>query len=197
MSGEDVARAIAQARFTPVRLPAGYDMGEVDPFLEALAREARRGGDLAAFVRTASFDRVKWREGYDIAEVDEFLQRIGGVTVAPVAPTQPTVPDGSSAWAIRSLVERARFTPVRLREGYDMADVDRLLDDVVGAAERGEPVGPVIDGARFTAVRLREGYDMAEVDRLLAQLKGASPETVDPGVIEEQRSLLDRLRGRR
>lgn len=82
--------------------------------------------------------------------------------------------DGSTAWAIRSLVERARFTPVRLREGYDMADVDRLLDEVVAVAERGQPVGPVIDGARLGRVRWREGYDIGEVDEFVALLRGGT-----------------------
>jgi DivIVA domain-containing protein len=107
------------------------------------------------------------------------------------------VPSASTAWAIRSLVEQARFTPVRLREGYDMGEVDALLDDVIEAAGRGEAVGPVIDRARFTPVRLREGYDMGEVDRFLAQLTGTGPVATGPGVIEEQRGLLERLLGRR
>ena len=102
----------------------------------------------------------------------------------------------SSAWAIRGLVERVRFTPVRLREGYDMADVDSLLDRVVEAAERGEQVAPLIDGAHFTPVRMREGYDMAEVDQFLEQLKGSHSATLDSGVIREQRGLLDRFLGR-
>lgn len=102
----------------------------------------------------------------------------------------------SSAWAIRALVERARFTPVRLRDGYNMAQVDSLLDEVVAAAERGQPVGPVIDRVTLAVVRLREGYDIPEVDVLLAQLKGTAPATADPGVVQEQRGLLSRLLGK-
>ena len=122
----------------------------------------------------------------------------GEEVAAPSMPEQRRAEPAasSSAWAIRALVERARFTPVRLREGYDMAEVDTLLDQVVEAAERGEPVAPLIDGAHFTPVRVREGYDMGEVDQFLEQLKGSEPATVDPGVIREQRGLLDRFLGR-
>jgi DivIVA domain-containing protein len=70
-------------------------------------------------------------------------------------------------------ITQARFTPVRVtREGYDMGDVDDLLDRVVAALGRGEPVGPVLDGARLGHVRLREGYDIGEVDEFLARLRG-------------------------
>jgi DivIVA domain-containing protein len=69
-------------------------------------------------------------------------------------------------------ITQARFRPVRLRhEGYEMSEVDDLLDRVVAALGRGEPVVPVLDGARLSRVRLREGYDIAEVDRFLAQLR--------------------------
>lgn len=69
-------------------------------------------------------------------------------------------------------ITQARFTPVRLRhEGYDMSEVDDLLDRVVAALGRGEPVVPLLDSARLSRVRLREGYDIAEVDRFLARLR--------------------------
>lgn len=61
-----------------------------------------------------------------------------------------------------------RFTPVRFREGYDMAQVDELLSTIetlplYARAER-------LKAARFMPVRLREGYDMREVDRYLDEL---------------------------
>jgi hypothetical protein len=68
-------------------------------------------------------------------------------------------------------ITTARFTPVRLRESYDMGSVDDLLDGIVAALGRGERVGPIIDAARLGHVRLREGYDVAEVDALLARLR--------------------------
>jgi DivIVA domain-containing protein len=68
-------------------------------------------------------------------------------------------------------ITQARFTPVRVREGYDMSAVDSLLDRVVAALGAGDPVLPVLDGAELGHVRLREGYDIAEVDRFLADLR--------------------------
>jgi DivIVA domain-containing protein len=74
-------------------------------------------------------------------------------------------------------VDNARFSPVRLRAGYDMGEVDQHLDQVkvhlaaldAAVAGRGpapDPLRPV----RFTQVRLREGYDISEIDAFLAQV---------------------------
>ena len=68
-------------------------------------------------------------------------------------------------------ITNARFHPVRVREGYDMHEVDDLLDQVVAALGAGQPVAPVLDDARLSHVRLREGYDIAEVDHFLAGLR--------------------------
>lgn len=56
------------------------------------------------------FRIVRWREGYRIDEVDVLVDRIatGAVT--------------------SDEVHQARLTPVRLRPGYDMSDVDKYLD---------------------------------------------------------------------
>jgi DivIVA domain-containing protein len=64
-----------------------------------------------------------------------------------------------------------RFTPVRLREGYDVEEVDVFVDRVM-ATVNGQPVErPVtareIRNAQFSPVRLREGYDVFEVDQFL------------------------------
>ena len=72
-------------------------------------------------------------------------------------------------------ITQARFRPVRVREGYDMSDVDDLLDRVVAALGRGEPVAPLLDGARLGHVRLREGYDIADVDQFLAHVRAGIP----------------------
>ena len=104
-------------------------------------------------------------------------------------------------------IEQARFTPVRLRSGYDMGEVDQLLDEIVAALSAGRPVEPLIDGARIATVSFRESYDMAEVDALLARVRAHDPGSpvpppapvspTAPGVVEEQQGLLSRLFGRR
>lgn len=116
-------------------------------------------------------------------------------------------------------ISHVRFTPVRLREGYEMGEVDDLLDRLVTALRAGEPVDRLVRAAQFTPVRMREGYDMSEVDRFLdrvvsesatadrvpsmytdapqAQVADARDDTAPvaptPSVIEEQRGLLSRL----
>lgn len=67
-------------------------------------------------------------------------------------------------------IQSARFTPVRIREGYELAAVDALLDRAVEAVSRGEPLGPVLD-VPLPTVTWREGYDMAEVRSFLDGLR--------------------------
>ena len=76
--------------------------------------------------------------------------------------------------ALARKITNAVFTTVRLREGYDMGQVDTFLDDLVAALEDDRPVDDLIREARFVPVRLREGYDMAEVDELLARVLSAT-----------------------
>lgn len=54
----------------------------------------------------------------------------------------------------------ARFTLVRLREGYDIAEVDAFVAQI----GTGSVTSADARHVRFTPVRLRQGYDMGEVD---------------------------------
>lgn len=99
---------------------------------------------------------------------------------------------------IAQQVADARFTPVRLREGYDMREVDDLLDRIVAAASDPQAVDALVSGARFSQVRFREGYDMPEVDAFLARLVGRPVEpsrTEHDGGIRENRGWWSRLFG--
>jgi DivIVA domain-containing protein len=104
---------------------------------------------------------------------------------------------------VGSLIANVRFTPTRIRPGYDMGDVDELLDRLEAATGRGDDVTPLVEGAQFSIVKWREGYDFGEVDAFLLRLTpGAkratpSPAVSDPGVIQEQRGLHRRLFGSR
>lgn len=64
--------------FTRVRWREGYDIDEVNAFVERLAAtvEGRyvAAPVTAADIRNASFTPVRFREGYDVAEVDLFLE---------------------------------------------------------------------------------------------------------------------------
>lgn len=82
-------------------------------------------------------------------------------------------------------VAEIQFTPVRMREGYDMGEVDELLDRIVAVATDPVAVRALARGARFTPVRLREGYAMAEVDRFLASLSTGEAAAADPPRVPE------------
>lgn len=72
-------------------------------------------------------------------------------------------------------VREAMFPTVRLAAGYDMMEVDALLDRLVAALETYERGSAAVDlssseleRADFTQTRLREGYDMRDVDALIS-----------------------------
>ena len=66
------------------------------------------------------------------------------------------------------------FSRVRLREGYQIEEVDDFLLEVRPLLEGRLPndlLADRIDSARFSPVRLRPGYDMQQVDDYLDQLR--------------------------
>lgn len=82
-------------------------------------------------------------------------------------------------WLTAQQVTEQRFTPVRIKEGYDMGEVDRFLDQVASTLrhlENGRLDAPgllrpdEVVAQRFTPVRLREGYAISEVDQFLDQV---------------------------
>lgn len=163
---------------TPDRPPAGLPRAEVVRLLRMAHRE--------------HLPRTRLTEGYDTDEVDAFLDRLEREL--------PLDPPSMSAAEIRDL----RFTPVRIRPGYRMGDVDKLLDEVARVLDRayGGGTGVVTphpaDVGRILALAdrgllprslLAEGYDLDEVDAFLARLERDLP--LDPPAItaEEVRSL--------
>lgn len=99
-------------------------------------------------------------------------------------------------------IETVRFTPVRLRNGYDMDDIDNLLDRLVEAARAGTPLAPLVESASIGVSRMREGYDMDEVDRFLSRTTGRrlvratpSTESTHASAVREVRGPLARLLG--
>ncbi len=65
-----------------------------------------------------------------------------------------------------------RFTLVRLREGYERAQVEEFLDQVEAALQFDPPLmrAAEVEAKLFRTVRLRQGYDLAEVDDHLDHL---------------------------
>jgi DivIVA domain-containing protein len=71
-------------------------------------------------------------------------------------------------------IRSVRFTPVRIRRGYDMGSVDRLLDDAAQALGRGEPLAPILEAPQLATVSWREAYDTSEVDTFLETLRNSA-----------------------
>ena len=71
---------------------------------------------------------------------------------------------------LSATIREARFAPVRFVTGYDMGEVDDLLDRLVAALSAGQPVRPLIADVAFSTTRMREGYRRADVDALLAEV---------------------------
>ncbi|WP_235736479.1 DivIVA domain-containing protein [Nocardioides alcanivorans] len=80
--GATIAELIDRARFRPTRLSNGYDMGEVDDFLDRVGRACTTGGDVSALLDTAHFTLVRFRSGYAVDDVDDFLGSLRGAAPA-------------------------------------------------------------------------------------------------------------------
>lgn len=98
------------------------------------------------------------------------------------------------------VITTVRFTPVRLREGYEMGEVDALLDQLAASVAADQPIDDLVRAARPARVRLREAYKIAEVEALLEQLapgsRPAPATSSQESVIQERRGLLSRVFGR-
>lgn len=77
---------------------------------------------------TPQFRLTRFRESYAIAEVDAFLDAIGPWLTG-------RLPNQEAASRIRD----ARFSPVRMRAGYVMDDVDDHLGELLKLASQGLP----------------------------------------------------------
>ncbi|WP_020391155.1 DivIVA domain-containing protein [Kribbella catacumbae] len=179
--------------FTRVRWREGYDVSDVDAFIERLMAtvEGRyvEHPVTADDIRNVIFTPVRLREGYAVGEVDAFLDqalqsmlggpaadRPGDRTSASPAdrPVDRTSADRPAA--SRRQRDAPRFSPVKLREGYDMAEVDDFVDRVM-ATVNGLPVDRPVTSSevrtiQFSSVRIREGYDVMEVDLFLEEAEG-------------------------
>lgn len=71
------------------------------------------------------------------------------------------------------MIDRPRFSATRVREGYDIDDVDATVDRVMTSLEGDSTTGITpaeIEQLRFTPVRWEAGYDMGEVDAWLDEV---------------------------
>ena len=151
--------------FTVRRIGERYDRAQVDALVERVLATANRTASpsvTVAELRSAAFGTPLFGAGYSAEEVDAFL-----------ADAEQWMPDRPVPGQVPTHQQRQGplFTPVRLREGYNMEQVDDFVDRVM-ATVNGRPVErPVtpreIRKVQFTPVRLTEGYDVEEVDNFL------------------------------
>ncbi|TDU82563.1 DivIVA domain-containing protein [Kribbella voronezhensis] len=151
--------------FTVRRIGERYDRAAVDALVErvlATANRTTKQSVTVAELRNAAFRTPLLGPGYSAEEVDDFL-----------SDAEQWMPDRPVAGRPSTDQQRQPplFTPVRLREGYNMEQVDDFVDRVM-ATVNGLPVErPVtpreIHKVKFTPVRLTEGYDVEEVDKFL------------------------------
>ena len=95
-------------RFTPTRFRAGYDMAEVDVFLDRCEQALKTGdGSVnAESVLDMRFTPTRFREAYEMAEVDAFLDDVLAPRFVALAadgaaaqdvPAQDAMPAGNPA----------------------------------------------------------------------------------------------------
>ena len=161
---------VVNRRFRATKFRAGYHQDEVDVFLDRVVETLRR--------RTGEAGREPLRDD-------------GSAPQAAQVPAWGTDPTAPPAWGPRHLetpawgtpdsaaelvaraVEAARFRmTTRLRQGYDVTEVDGFLDQVVASLRhRGEDAPPLtwreVADRTFFPTRLTAGYEPADVDALL------------------------------
>ena len=100
-------------RFSSSRFGPGYEMAEVDEFLDRCER-ALATGDASVTeetVRGARFSQTRFREGYDVAEVDSYLEDVMAPRLRDAAGGVPTRSEPSRPVAEEPPTERSGPVP--------------------------------------------------------------------------------------
>ncbi len=175
---------VSNKRFTPVRLREGYDMGEVDQFLDEveaeLARLTRENDDLRsklAAAQSGSPFPVKMPEPVKVERAPEpppppVIQPVAATAAAGVETIRvETVPDASNA--------AARLLEIATR------NADELVEDAKNEADK------IIGEARTKAERL-EGEAKMKADRAEADARQRS-QMLDAETTERRQQLFGDL----
>ena len=124
---------VLRPEFTVRRIGERYDRAQVDALVERILATANRTAPQSVTVaelRSAAFSTPLFGAGYSAEEVDDFL-----------ADAEPWMPDRAVAGRAPTGQQRRGplFTPVRIREGYEVTEVDAFVDRVM-ATVNGRPV---------------------------------------------------------
>ena len=161
---------VSNKRFTPVRLREGYDMGEVDQFLDEveaeLARLTRENDDLRAKLSAAQSGVVDSAP----APMPEPAapEPVAAAPEPEPAPTQQTPAVGAVAGGVETIrvetVGDASNAAARLLE-LASRNADQLVEDAKSEADK------IVGEARTKAERL-EGESKSNADKLEAAARG-------------------------
>jgi DivIVA domain-containing protein len=147
---------VSNKRFTPVRLREGYDMGEVDQFLDEVEAELERLN----------------KENEDLRQKLAAAQRSGGVSSAPApqvverAPEPAPAPVPAPAPAVAAPAQEIKVTTVADASSAAAKLLEiatRNADELVGEAK--DEADRIVGAARAKAERL-ESEIKAKSDRL-------------------------------
>jgi DivIVA domain-containing protein len=159
---------VSNKRFTPVRLREGYDMGEVDQFLDEVESELARLNQ----------------------ENDELRSKLStaqkGGAAAP-APAKPAAPEGKPAAPETIQVTTAAEASTAAARLLEIAtrNADELMDDAKGEAER------IVGDARSAAERL-ESDSKSKADKLESDARSRS-ERLDAETAERRAQMVGDL----
>jgi DivIVA domain-containing protein len=153
---------VSNKRFTPVRLREGYDMGEVDQFLDEveaeLARLTKENDDLRAKLSAAQTGAGSFQDNPPTAQTPAVQERIPEAAPPPPEPVAaPPAPEQQQMIRVETVPE-ASNAAARLLE-IATRNADELVDQAKNEADK------IIGEARTKAERL-ESESKVKADRL-------------------------------
>ena len=181
---------VSNKRFTPVRLREGYDMGEVDQFLDEveaeLARLTKENDDLRSKLsaaQTGSAPAPARTPEPEPAKVEE--KPAPAPTPAPVAAPAAAAAPGAGVETIRvETVPQASNAAARLLE-LATRNADELVDEAKNEADK------IVGAARTKAERL-EAESKSKADRLEADARQRS-QMLDSETAERRQQMFGDL----
>ena len=181
---------VSNKRFTPVRLREGYDMGEVDQFLDEveaeLARLTKENDDLRSKLsaaQTGSAPAPARTPEPEPAKVEE--KPAPAPTPAPVAAPAAAAAPGAGVETIRvETVPQASNAAARLLE-LATRNADELVDEAKNEADK------IVGAARTKAERL-EAESKTKADRLEADARQRS-QMLDSETAERRQQMFGDL----
>ena len=159
---------VSNKRFTPVRLREGYDMGEVDQFLDEveaeLARLTKENDDLRSKLAAAQNAATAAPAPFAIQPEREPEPAPAPVVQAPVAPVAPVVAAQPATETLKvETVAEASNAAARLLE-IATRNADELVDSAKNEADR------IVGEARTKAERL-DSESKGKADRVEAEAR--------------------------